>query len=290
MNNQVSLGEYLQNRRIEFGLTVAEMAKQLGISCSHYWNIENKLIPINKKHFDKISAVFNVSLTEIYQLIRNQYKECLFCKTIFLPNKKTQCFCSKSCSDKHYKRNNRDKQREHNRKYLERHRMHLNQKRLFLNQKFKIKYDKNKSKGLCVKCNSPLDREGTLCSICAEKRKELEIRNLASEKCCHCGKEGLYIKTNGQVSSLCISCYKKRSSLIINTYYSRKKQGICVVCGVNKAFINEKGKQYIRCEKCNSEFNEYQNERKYGKERQTKNRIKEAQKLKTKVQKQILPK
>lgn len=126
-----------------------------------------------------------------------------------------------------------------------------------------------KENNLCVWCGKPLDREGAICQACANKSKERskERRDylLKIGVCPVCGKRP--ITTGGYKS--CVVCRThasdreknlrtKEKSEHLSIYYKQKRtaresQGLCTVCGKNKA---EPGfKTCLDCRKKKRKYN-----------------------------------
>ena len=124
-----------------------------------------------------------------------------------------------------------------------------------------------KSKGLCVRCGNPMDREGACCTKCREKINKVtqDRRNwyLEHRICPRCGRNDLM----GD-ETICPECrvrdtnntLAKRNRSEYNlyhnewsksTYQKRKEHGICVRCGKRKATEG-----MTTCALCRSKNNE----------------------------------
>lgn len=111
--------------------------------------------------------------------------------------------------------------------------------------------ESRKSKGLCVGCGSPIDRDGAYCTKCRDKINKVTQQRrrwyLEHGICPRCGRNDLM----GD-ETICPECRAKDTNNALTkrnrsqynmyhnewsriTYQNRKKQGICTRCGKRKA-------------------------------------------------------
>ena len=129
-------------------------------------------------------------------------------------------------------------------------------------------YQKRKENGLCISCGKPLDRQGTYCISCLDKRREDAKKERAFLKkyhiCTYCRKEKVFGN-----DTICPECRAKKNEYASNLdhtteeykeyqrvqhkkmYKKRIEAGLCVSCGKRKP---EDGK--VRCRICLNKNNE----------------------------------
>lgn len=115
------------------------------------------------------------------------------------------------------------------------------------------RYYRRKEQGLCTNCGQPLDRDGSLCQSCREKKTQYgnETRHFLQSigLCPRCGKEEIYgdekmcqfckIKMT-EYNRIYIASRRKHTMQVHNDY-ARKRyaehsaKGICTRCGKRKA-------------------------------------------------------
>ena len=126
------------------------------------------------------------------------------------------------------------------------------------------RYKQRRANGQCLWCGKPLDRNGSVCTICLrkgnaranERRKYLLILGICPE----CGKN----KTTPPFKS-CVACRKKRAMVARmradsdygrvykkTVYDKRREQGLCVHCGKSPS---DPG--MVTCSKCRKKQREY---------------------------------
>lgn len=126
--------------------------------------------------------------------------------------------------------------------------------------------ERRKSKGLCVACGKPIDRDGVCCTKCREKINKVtrERRNwyLEHKICPRCGKNDLM----GD-ETICPECRAKGTNVTLrnrkkdkyneyhrewskSAYQKRKEAGICTRCGKRKATDG-----YTTCAMCRERDN-----------------------------------
>lgn len=110
---------------------------------------------------------------------------------------------------------------------------------------------------VCVRCNTPLDTDKTLCSSCLKEAREMarERRRRLIEKglCVTCGK----IDVSNSDHLECESCLAEKKLDSKRRYKRRKENNICTRCGKEK-----EDNEYIWCESCRGDKKDRYNERK----------------------------
>lgn len=126
-----------------------------------------------------------------------------------------------------------------------------------VNRRRRSVYQRRKSNGLCVRCGSPLDREGSYCAKCLEQAKadrKAQTSLLISLGICPICKKNAIMG----VERSCPECRARLGEKAMTEenrqkakerkrkrYDRLQEQGLCVMCGVEKA---DEG--YKSCSKC----------------------------------------
>src|SRR5271157_3781291 len=105
--------------------------------------------------------------------------------------------------------------------------------------------ERQKSKGLCCQCPTPVKPGKVLCDVCVSKRRYRRMLNIEIGLCRSCSLNPVVSGT-----TMCEACLKRHSSRqrIHNSkrYQYLKDNGCCPKCG-----INLEGTEKVVCTNCN---------------------------------------